>query len=344
MAESRIIAFAGDGVTTVENARAVLNDWLPETVEVEGFIVPENIKARSQKGLAAVVTYLNEDWGDDTSDEDPYESVPPEDLVVVSLLARENDDALPFLIVILGEASPDDFTASLIADARESGIPVLDLAAGLDEYTADEDTAETPATAPEPEPARGARRRRGTAAEEPAVAPETPARASRTRGKPRTTEEVNEIGTKALDSLAEKRAEAAAAEDKPPFDGPYKGELITSEPTFTITDIRSVIREELSALLTGLGGTLVNMGKGVTPVGVEYREGGASAPGQQIQKCLDHITATYGGATEGADGPTAAYIKAEDGKLRKRGRGKPRAGEEEVWLTASQAEAKGLPF
>lgn len=328
MAESRIIAFAGDGVTTVENARAVLNNWLPETVEVPEIFVPENIKARTQKGLAAVVTYLTEDWADEDSDEDPYSSVPAGELVQY-LIDHEAAEADRYLIVILGDAEPDETTASLIAAARAADIPVLDLAAGLDEYTADEDTEETPAAAPEPEPARGARRRRGAAAEEPAAAPETPARASRTRGKPRTTEEVSEIGTKALDSLAEKRAEAAAAEGKPPFDGPYKGALVTAEPAFTLDDIRLVFREELAALLYGaLSG--INGGQVIAAANARAASDAPSRPAPE--------------SAEGADGPTAAYIKAEDGKLRKRGRGKPRAGEEEVWLTASQAEAKGLPF
>jgi hypothetical protein len=342
MAESRVIAFAGNGETTLENATAVLNNWLPEDVEVTGFYIPAAISKRTQKGLANVVSYLTENFADDSGD-DPFETVPAGELV--NELRKQATAGGPelYLIVILGEAEPDDTTAELIDAAREVNITVLDLAAGLDEYTADEPDAGKDEVVPErPQEAR-TRRRRTASTPEPAEAAAEPEKPRRQIGTPRTKREVEDIGTKALDSLATARAEAQAAVKEitdPPFDGPYKagvnpdanGRLIHVTPipaSGSPEAIRVIIREELAAMLYGaLSG--ISGGQALLAAGVAA----------QVEHGLGYIKDAYGKSEE-ASGPTAAYIKDADGGLRKRGRGKPRAGEKEVWLTSAQAAEQG---
>lgn len=162
MADRRVLAFAGHGKTTLENARAVLDNWIgdgDDAADIAGFMVPAKIAKRGQPGLAAVVSYLTEDWGgDDEEDNDPFDTHPAEELVNELANVKEAD---PYLVVILGDEDPDETTANLISQAREQEIPVLDLAAGMDEYTATDDTEPEAAQGePESDAERPKRRRR----------------------------------------------------------------------------------------------------------------------------------------------------------------------------------------
>ena len=322
-----LIAFAGSGTVTPANVKALIDDQLIGERDVAEFYVPDKIAEKKQPGLANVVGYLTKYWGDDDSSEDPFKTAPVSNLDAV-LRTGARDGLDPVLVILAGDDGADDETADLVEAALQSDIRVLDLAAGLDEVTATEDEAEEVPAEPEPEPEAPKRRRRTTAAPEA----EKPAPA-RTRGKPRSKAEVAEVGEKALDDLKAKRA---AADDTPPFDGPYKGEGINLSK-FS----KSVDKIDFSKLSKSVEGVSVSSGESVRDLLIVALRGALSA----LEAADAPLGAVLDAADAGQPGPTTAYIRDDEtGKLRKRGRGKPRAGETAVYLTPSQekaARAKG---
>lgn len=307
-----VVAFAGNGDTSLENATALLNNnLLTDSVDVEGFYIPAAINQRKQKGLANVVSYLTTEWGDEEGDEDPFETFAAGDDLIGELVSA-GDSKERYLVVVLGETEPDEVTADMIRVARENDITVLDLAAGLDEYTADGDDAEVAADEPEEAEERPRRRRRTPSTPEPAEAESAPSRGRRQRGTPRTKAENDERAEKTLDELKERRTQAA--QDEPPFDPPYEcddprvasaerppdqviGELIAAGPDFKAT------------LIVALEGALAAL------------KGNLGRPQEE----------------------TFAYIVDDAGNvIKKRGRGKPASGQKVEFLTKTEAAAKGF--
>jgi hypothetical protein len=299
-----VIAFAGSGDTTLANAAALLDDQLlTDDRKIKDFIVPSKI-TKSQPGLENVVGYL-------TTNFDGFKTVPLADYVDVLTNARA-DGHETCLVVIIGDEPPDDVTADLVEAAFEAGIPVKDLAAGLDDLVSSaEDTEQVPDEPQRPAETTG-RRRRTTSTPEgvtPAAATSEPSGGTRPkrRGQPRTT---------------------PATAEGPPWEPEQGGEdeigrrvddAIASETRHTRTDrqasggdAQALIAAELRALMvTALSGAVAALT-------------GEAAHAQDL---------------------TTAYIKDADGQLRKRGRGKPRRGEEVVFLTRREetvAEEKGL--
>jgi hypothetical protein len=302
MTDQRVLAFAGGGVSTPANTKKVLDNWIGDDADITAFLVPAKITARTQKGLASVVAYLSEEWGADDGNEDPFDTHPTEDLGEVLIGTAMGNEAFPFLIVILGETEPDEATAKLIREAREKSIPVLDLAAGLDEYAGLDDEPEVPAAEPESEPERPRRRRRSTETPEDAKPAETasgPSKAKRTIGKPRI----------ARDEDGEHKLVQDAVEDTPPFDGPYKDE-----------------KKAASTLLDAVQGELVPASN------EDFRS--------VLIVALEGALAALRGELAPPDEESFAFIRGTDGSLRKRGRGRPGRGEV-VWLSMTQAKALG---
>jgi len=326
-----LIAFAGSGSVTPANVRSLLDDQLIGARDVKEFIVPDKISEKTQPGLANVVAYLTKYWGDEDASEDPFKAVALTDFTDTLIEARDTDKQEPVLVIIAGDEGADDATADLAESVIDSGIRVLDLAAGLDEVTATEDDSEEVLPEPEPEPAPTKRRRRT----EPTPEAEKPAPA-RTRGKPRTRSEIEDIGTKALDDLKN------VQDDAPPFDPPFKDDkpkgfdfskLAQGGPESVPGELVSVSNESLRELLiVALRGALSAL-EGVSAT----EEGPLAEPYGKAGWSLDKV------ATPPANGPTTAYIRDdESGALRKRGRGKPRAGETAVYLTPAQEKEQGL--
>jgi hypothetical protein len=323
-----VVAFAGSGDTTLENATALLNNWITDDTGIKDFYVPAKINKRSEKGLANVVSYLTETW-------EEFQTAPVGEFIdiLVSNLANGLD---AYLVVIIGDGPPDDITADLVEAALEAGIPVKDLAAGLDDITeTGEDTTETVAPEPqEPAPATTRRRRTGSTPEasKPAEAVSEPSvdgngpRPKR-RGQPRS------------DPAYDKQTDGNLRDitGSPVPDDPWKEDLPGGVPTRT----------------TASGGP----GEAVTRATTAGVEAAAATlmPGPDIsaevraalaEAFFAAAQALSGQAVTGAPaGPTTAYIKSEDGSLRKRGRGKPKTGEEVVFLTDKEVTAaveKGL--
>jgi len=319
-----VIAFAGSGDTTLENATALLdNNLLTEDAEVKDFYLPARISAETQPGLANVTIYLRDTWGGDEPDQDAWLTAPASKLVEKLALAAE-DGHDPVLVVIVGDDEVDDETAALIAAAQEAGIPVKDLAGGLDDVAVSDDSS-SEQVAPEPEhPAeRPVRRRRSkeTPAEDKAAEAASGPRPRRQRGAPRAAEAADE--PKPARSRSRSAAKPAASGDE---EVPWKSDAELSaagmsvarateagvvaaqrvlKAGYSLEDIRTVVSEEVrQSLATMLRGALV--------------------------------------ALEGPPGETIAFIKDADGGLRKRGTGRPRTGEEVVYFTEAEARRKGL--
>lgn len=300
--EDLAIAFAGHGESSPKNTKALLDSQLlKDASDVQEFLIPKGIKARTQPGLASVVSYLAEEWGGDEEGEDPYTEHDPEDLVTELALTKADRRVL---VVILGDDKPDEATARMIDHARDERIEVLDLAAGLDEYTVTKDApAEDAADEPESEPEQPKRRRRGRARggeEEPSEAVSEP---RKTRGRPRTKAESDARAEKTLDDLQKVQDEAKQAEDKPPFDPPYKGQ----SGTLSLPD--GVTADQVKGLL------------------VVALEGALAALRGELRPQEE----------------TFAYIVDDEGTiLKRRGRGKPSAGQRVEFLTKSEAAARGF--
>lgn len=334
----RLVAFAGSGKATPANVQSLLDNWLtvsknlkdgePQYAEIKDFYVPDKILQRKQPGLANVVGYLTQFWGDEG--DDAFRTAPLSDFISIlsqSGLDEVGDDVDPVLIIIAGDEGADDETADLVEAALEAGITVLDLAAGLDNVTADEDAPAEEAPA-EPESIAEApkRRRRVTAppdaTEAPGAAEDTTAPRAKRRGTPRTTAENEARATVTLDDLGKAMGKA---KDEPPFEPPYKG--AEKDTTDAVNAVFETVDEGARRALEGISESVVRK------VIVAALRGALAALEAPVDEQLPPAHANE---------PTTAYIEGEDGELRKRGRGKPKTGEEVVYLTPAEEKKRGL--
>jgi hypothetical protein len=237
-----------------------------------------------------------------TEDWEDFDTAPEGDIIDLLTDARTNGRE-PYLVVIVGDGvEADDVTADLIERALEEEIPVKDLAAGLDDYDPPEpEITEPVAPAPE-EPAAATTRRKRTTTTPPAD--ETAETVSATRPKRRGTPRAAEPEAPAKDEPLPWEPDAVTDAGK------IVDEVLEVKapvPASSTDDVRRMIREEVrSALADVLTGGLNMLGVQIVPV----------------------------------DAPKTAYIKSEDGTLRKRGRGKPGTGQEVVFLTDQEVAAK----
>lgn len=345
--KERLVAFAGSGKATPANVQSLLDNWLttsknlkdgePQYTEIKDFYVPDKILQRKQPGLSNVVAYLTKFWGDE--DEDAFRTAPLSDFVSI-LSQSAGDDAEPFLIIIAGDEGADDETADLVEAALEADITVLDLAAGLDNVTADEDAPAEEAPAEPESPAEAPKRRRRVTAppdatEAPGAAEATTAPRAKRRGTPRTTAENETRATATLDDLAEVTGKKhknddivgcfGASSNDPPFEPPYKG--AEKDTTDAVNAVFETVDEGARRALEGISESVVRK------VIVAALRGALAALEAPVDEQLPPAHANE---------PTTAYIEGEDGELRKRGRGKPKTGEEVIYLTPAEEKKRGL--
>lgn len=331
--KERLVAFAGSGKATPANVQSLLDNWLTvvgeakgdaEFADIKDFYVPDKILQRKQPGLANVVSYLTQFWGDEG--DDAFRTAPMADFIDLMTDAR-SDGAEVFLIIIAGDEGADDETADLVEAALEAGITVLDLAAGLDNVTADEDAPAEEAPAEPESPAEAPKRRRRVTAppdatEAPGAAEDTITPRSKRRGTPRTPAENETRATATLDDLGEVMGKA---KDKPPFEPPYKG--AEKDTTDAVNAVFETVDEGARRALEGISESVVRK------VIVAALRGALAALEAPVDEQLPPAHANE---------PTTAYIEDEDGNLRKRGRGKPKTGEEVVYLTPAEEKKRGL--
>lgn len=311
------IAFAGPGESSPRNTRSAIDTWIGDR-DVAGFYVPTSIDNREQPGLANVVGYLTECWGPEDGEEDAFETVPAHALVD-TLLEQDGDR---YLVVIVGDAEVDPSRLGVLIDkARENGVTVLDLAAGMDEYVGPggEADAGAPVNAPESEPERPKRRRRASASPEAEKPAEEPSAPRRPRGRPRTKQENEERAEQTFKELKEARTRT---EDEPPFEG----EARPASEVFP--DAVEQALEETRA--DRIGPELI-----VTDSTEQFR----SLLIVALQGALDALNGHPGRPQE----ETSAYILDDYGNvLKKRGKGRPGKGEKVEYLTKAEAAAKGF--
>jgi hypothetical protein len=310
---SRVIAFAGPGESSPRNTKSLLNTWITDDTEVTGFFVPSAISKADQPGLANIVGYLMEDWADDEGDEDPFETASASKLVE-ALLDHETTDR--YLIVVLGEAEMDNTTEALIKQARESGVKVLDLAAGLDEYTGGTSPAEPAAEEPEEPAERPRRRQRTTTTPEPEKAAEEPSEPRRTRGVPRGKDPDKTVGHPEID---------------PPFEPPYveavPPAIDTPPPGLDVNKILGTPEAQSDP-----------------QVRVDFFEHASTDQFKAVMiVALEGALAALKGDLGRPQEETHAYLVGEDGTiLKRRGRGKPAAGQKVEFLTKNEAASRGF--
>jgi hypothetical protein len=151
------VAFAGTGDTSEENVKALLDNWLPQSLE--HVTVPDRIR-RTHKGLNRVKDWLDEEIG-----ESEISTAEVDQLCKVLDEHREGGCEV-YLVYIPAEEWDEDAIESKVARACiVNGIPVKDLTAGLDDFEPPEPPAEQPA------PRQRGKARRAAAEEVPADAP-----------------------------------------------------------------------------------------------------------------------------------------------------------------------------
>lgn len=323
------IAFAGPGESSPRNTRSAIDKWIGDR-EVGGFYVPSSIDKREQPGLASVVGYLTDTWGPEDGEEDAFETVPAHALVD-TLLEQDGDR---YLVVIVGDAEVDPSRLGVLIDkARENGVTVLDLAAGLDEYTGGDASAEEAPPAPESEPERPKRRRRTTSTPEPEKPAEEPSAPRKPRGRPRTKEENEERAEQTFADLKEARtrAEERVSSGKVDEDG---NELPFDGPTRPAAEI---FPDAVDQALEETRADRINGENGLELIVTDSTEQFRSLLIVALQGALDALQGRTGKTEE-----TFPYIVDDYGNiLRRRGRGKPAKNEKTEFLTKSEAAARG---
>ena len=322
------VAFAGSADVEPELVAQELDNFLPQDdAEIAKILLPEKI-LRRDKGLKNVKAWLDEQNIE-------YEQVA--DLVT----ALAGGTATAVLVLLWSDdvdQSAYDAAFELGTAASAAGIPVKDLAGGMDDLNFEdpaedepdpvEDEPVKPAPAEAEKPARG-RGRRGTSNDttktaKPAEAVSEPR--TRTRGKPRSGEVQGTTGPKVEDK----------DETTPPFEtdtpkgldfskllpgshvSEVSGDVVPPSYPIDIQLLTEFIDARIIQLLHIW--TLAMKPKGQP--GRPHKDGSPAQPRGEEK---------------------IAFIKGADG-LRKRGRGRPRRGEEAVELTRSEAEDQGFDF
>jgi hypothetical protein len=149
-----IAAFAGSGDVDQKNVDALLDNFFPETGDMQ-VVIPDTVR-RSQKGLMAA-------WNWATEFEVPVEKLDPADFITYLKAQATESDASVFLVLAWKDG--DKIAEQLLDQASKESIPVKDLCKALDDLEFDEE--EDDQAVPEQE-------------EE-----DHPAAAAKTRGKPR---------------------------------------------------------------------------------------------------------------------------------------------------------------
>lgn len=322
------VAFAGSADANPELVAQELDNFLPQDPdEIEVILLPEKI-LRNQKGLKNVKAWLDEQQIE-------YR----QDAINVDDLAEDTENTV--LILLWSDdvdQSAYDATFELGTAASAAGIPVKDLAGGMDDLNFEDpaedepDPVEDEPAKPAPdEPERPARGRKGrgtsdhtTPKSEPAEAVSEPR--TRTRGKPRSGEVQGTTGPKVEDK----------DETTPPFEtdtpkgldfskllpgahvSEVSGDVVPPSYPVNVEQLTELIDARIIQLLHIW--TLAMKPKGQP--GRPHKDGTPAQPRGEEK---------------------ISFIKGADG-LRKRGRGRPRRGEEVVELTRSEAEAQGFDF
>jgi len=313
-----VFLFAGPGLSTQANTDGLLSNFIPQ--EIEYLVIPEKI-GRSKKGLMTVWNWISGEFSDAP---DAVEQVT--DMAVALRDAVADDSVGKVTLVLLWGEDGDQECRDLLTLATELGVPVKDLTDGLDDLEFSEGPEDTPAD-PEPQaPRAGRRSRRAAAPEEPKPA-EEPSEPRR-RGRARTQPAVSPAVLDALENGVAVNDEVSAEVTKD-LPGLGKGFPVTIPELAAFVDARISIHLFNAAKAAGLQ-------IAVTPV-------------------LDEPKAPAAGSGRGrprSDGTPAQpdphkdeqafYVK--DDEYRRRGRGKPPAGYDVVWLTAAQCEELGLEF
>lgn len=233
------IAFAGTAESEYENVHDLLNDHLgmgPE--DADGFpIWPENLdlfvilpadKGYIKGGMKAVLDYLeaiDSTYHAVTTSgkhstlvqgvlDDADEVAEVTDVrqgLIDALLEAQRDGFDPQLHLLWGPDGGGEDAEVILDRALSAGIPVFDLAAGLDDIVFDEPAAEEkPEPEQEPEPERPKRGRKRADVEAEATKAEKPARGSRRK---KATEEQFEVVDKAT-ALEDLQTDVLAAQQE----------------------------------------------------------------------------------------------------------------------------------
>jgi outer membrane biosynthesis protein TonB len=231
------LAFAGPGETTIENAKALLNDFVglgPE--DADGFpAIPDDDVLDLRLIFPATPDHLTDgvetvlewtDYADLAYDvivgeekdravrkaakhaENEIEATNVNEALIKELKQAEGE---AYLILLWGEEGeePDENAEVLLDLASSYDIKALDLTAGLDDIGfGDEDSSSEPEPEPEPEPEE-----------------EKPARGSRRRSKPEPEEEPEE------EKPTRGRRRSLEAEEKPLEDKPEPDPEPEQKPT-----------------------------------------------------------------------------------------------------------------
>jgi hypothetical protein len=135
-----ILIFGGSAGIDERNLRALLDNWLPEdlVLRLPPPVLQKTIPARGYAGLRLVEAYLGEQFGKRIER--------PDDLQQYIRDMENPQDAIFAVLWGEEEGGGDDDTYALLETASRRGIPIYDLAEGLDQLavTDEEEPGETP--------------------------------------------------------------------------------------------------------------------------------------------------------------------------------------------------------
>lgn len=316
MGKKLAVAFAGAGDVERENVFALLDDQLTawdETYDEVVFVLPEKVK-RGDKALKHVLAFLEDDEVGLT-EEDYDEQVAfvgeAEDVVLPGLVNVEADDKILIVAPKLDEdGSADDLTEKLMEDAAGYEVPVKDLTHSLDDLMFDEeDDAPTEEEEAQEEPE--------TASKRPEI----------DEGRQETLDDL-----KALRERAEAQKDGAHPNDETPEETAEGFVRNRDEAQAQTHELVQEAAELVPHSATEL--TLLKALKGLVAMEVTRQLAA-------IQAAKVEAEAAEQAAAEDDSEELVEVYKGDEG-IRKKGRGRPRKGEEILKITKAEARAEGL--
>lgn len=350
MTENSIsLAVAGSGDIDPENVKALLNDWLGFGDEDdEGFPEPSEreivLYAPMGEALTPGVRTVLE-WAD-------YADVPyvlvtqdgeqedkklrklvrgADDVITVSNIGAELVDNLEkaegeaFLLLLWGDGG-DEFSEMLLDLASAAEVPAKDLTAGLDDISFAEETEPEPE--PEPEPAPKAKGKKKAKVEEELTQEEEPlVDEAQAEFRPEPKEKKSDYSVKEVLTIV---LAYLNAQDR-------------------VNAVKNLDEPRPSPLTALVSETLASLGQDASQEAADGTESQDPAP-EEDEDAPEEPKRSRGrprkdgtpAQARGEDAQKIAFIKDEDGNYRKRGRGRPKSGEEVVHLTAAEIADLGL--
>ena len=324
MGKKLAVGFAGAGDVERENVFALLDDQLTAWDELYDdviFVVPDKPK-RGDKAMKHVRDFLeDEEVGLTEEDYDELVRAYEDSANICSMLVHDGDDQLLILAPKLDdEGGADDLTEELMEAAGSHEIPIKDLTHSLDDLIFDDDEEESAPAEP---------------VEETEEEPEKPR-------KRRSRPEIDEGRQETLDNLKDLREASEGRREVPA--------VIASENPGKelLNEASEAAADEAQARTLSFAGIMAAESDLGAKSSSQIFESPLTIDEQIRQIVRDEVTRqlVVAGLVKSAEmldnEELIEVYKDEDGGYRKKGRGRPRKGEETLSISKAEARELGL--